>query len=615
MTVPGLRQHLVAILAADVSGYSRLMAADERSTVAALDAARAVFRNHIAAWSGRVIDMAGDSVLAVFDAATGAVSAALAVQAELAAGSVEIAEERRMRFRIGVHLGDVIKKEDDTVYGDGVNIAARLEGLAEPGGLTVSESVRIAVRGKLDASFEDQGEQLVKNIPYPVRAWRVRGSAPSPARANPAPPPKPIATATEADLSLPDKPSIAVLPFANVSGDQEQEYFCDGVTEDIITELSRYRTLFVIARNSTFTYKGKAVDVRTIGQELGVRYVVEGSIRRSGGRIRVTAQVVDALAGTHLWAERYDRMLEDIFDLQEELTRGIAAAIAPYILVAETDLARRLRPNSLRSYDLGLRAWANATDAMRSTDAGTWDKSVVEARQVVAADPRNTTALKIIATMQWLYAFLMPGDMSDAKARLQEGLRAASKVIELDPLDAGGHARLAILLTLVGRQLEALTSARQAHDLNPGDANVLLFLSAVEIAAGQSQQGLEHAHQAIRLSPRDPYIYVAHCNCATASFFLREHARGLDHALRAVVVAPNFVASHFNHCLLAVGVGDIAAAKAALSEVRRLAPKLAERVISHPSSAYHRPEDRERVMLAFRIAAGLEDGNAAEALR
>ncbi len=259
MTGPGLRQHLVAILAAHVSGYSRLMTADERSTVAALDAARAVFRRHIAAWQGRVIDMAGDSVLAVFGAATAAVCAKLAVQAELAAASADAAEDRRMRFRIGVHLGDVIEKDDGTIYGDGVNTAARLEGLAEPGGLSVSESVRVAVRGKLDASFVDQGEQSVKNIAHPVRAWRVQGAAPAPA--HPAPAPEPVAGAGAIDLSLPDKPSIAVLPFANMSGDAEQEYLCDCVTEDIITELSRYRSLFVIARNSSFSYKGKSPDV------------------------------------------------------------------------------------------------------------------------------------------------------------------------------------------------------------------------------------------------------------------------------------------------------------------------------------------------------------------
>src|SRR5450759_2248677 len=283
-------------------------------TVAALDAARAVFRTQIESNHGRVIDMAGDSVLAVFETATGAVSAALAVQQELNALSAHVSEDRRMRFRIGVHLGDVIEKSDGTVYGDGVNIAARLEGLAEVGGITISDAVQGAVRGKVTATFVDQGEQQVKNIPHPVRAFAVRTDGSTAL--------KPPLAIGEIDLSLPDKPSIAVLPFANLSGDPEQEYFTDGITEDIITELSRFHSLFVIARNSTFTYKGKAVDVRTVAKELGVRYVLEGSIRRAANRVRVTAQLIDALTGIHVWADRYDRVLEAIFAVQGELTQA-----------------------------------------------------------------------------------------------------------------------------------------------------------------------------------------------------------------------------------------------------------------------------------------------------
>ena len=350
MTGTELKQRLAAILAADVAGYSRLMATDERATVTALDAARAVFRMQIESNQGRVIDMAGDSVLAVFETAAGAVSAALAVQQELNSAVSGVPEDRRMRFRIGIHLGDIIEKSDGTIYGDGVNIAARLEGLAEPGGITVSESIRTAVKGKVSAGFEDQGEQKVKNIPEPVRAYRVvreDGAAP-----------KAKSAAGEIDLSLPDKPSIAVLPFANLSGDPEQEYFTDGITEDVITELSRFHSLFVIARNSTFTYKGKAVDVRTVAKELGVRYVLEGSIRRAANRIRVTAQLIDALTGNHIWAEKYDRVLEDIFAVQEELTRSIVTAIAPQIQVAEQSKVRRRRPTNLSAYEIAVRAWA-----------------------------------------------------------------------------------------------------------------------------------------------------------------------------------------------------------------------------------------------------------------
>ncbi len=311
-----LKQRLAAILAADAVGYSRLMSLDERATVAALDASRSVFHTQTAANHVRVVDTAGDSVLAVFETAAGALNAALQIQAELAEVHKDIPIERRMLFRVGVHMGDVMEKTDGSVYGDGVNISARLQALAEPGQIIVSDAIHGAVRGKVAATFTDQGEQQVKNIAHPVRAYRVRvGHANEPTTVSVA---NPLAGAI--DLSLPDKPSIAVLPFTNMSGDPEQEYFTDGITEDIVTELSRFHSLFLIARNSSFTYKGKPVDVRTVSRELGVRYVLEGSIRRSGNRIRVTAQLIDALSGNHIWAEKYDRVLEDIFAVQEEVT-------------------------------------------------------------------------------------------------------------------------------------------------------------------------------------------------------------------------------------------------------------------------------------------------------
>ena len=356
----GVRQRLMAILAADVAGYSRLMASDERGTVVALDAARHVFKLRIESNQGRVIDMAGDSVLAVFETATGAVTAALDVQKALRSSTDAMPEPRRMRFRIGVHLGDVFEKADGTIYGDGVNIAARLEGLAEPGGITVSDSVRNAVRGKVGGSFEDQGDRSVKNIPHPVRTFRLTlpGSVGS----------RQTLASGEIDLSLPNKPSIAVLPFANMAGGREQEYFADGVVEDIITALSRFHSLFVIARSSSFTYKGKATDVRTVARELGVRYVLEGSIRRSGDRVRVTGQLIDALTGNHIWAERYDRVLEDVFAVQEEVTQSIVRAIAPQVEASEREKARRRRPENLTAYEIALSANANLHEAEINSD-------------------------------------------------------------------------------------------------------------------------------------------------------------------------------------------------------------------------------------------------------
>ena len=311
-----LRRRLTAILAADAAGYSRLMAADEPGTVAALDAARAVFRARITAHGGRVVDMAGDSVLAVFDTAVGAVNAALEIQAALGAPAPVPPEEQRMRFRIGVHLGDVIEKDDGTVYGDGVNVAARVEGLAEPGGITVSEAVEAALRNRVAVEFEDRGAHAVKYIPHPVRVFTLRteGSIG-------------VAGAAPAASIATGKPTIAVLAFENMSGDPEQEYFCDGIAEDIITDLSKISGLAVVGRQSSFVYKGRRTDLRQVGRELGVRYVLEGSVRRSGARVRVSTQLIEADAGTYVWANRYDRDAGDAFLMGDEIAEDIVTAL------------------------------------------------------------------------------------------------------------------------------------------------------------------------------------------------------------------------------------------------------------------------------------------------
>ena len=318
MSSAGFKQRLAAILAADAAGYARLMAADERATVEALDAARAVFRSQIEKSQGRVIDMAGDSVLAVFDLASAATAAARVIQEELEAAFRGSPAERRMCFRIGVHLGEIIEKADGTIYGDGVNVASRIQALAEPGGVALSDDAHRLVRDRLALDWRDAGEHTVKNIARPVKIWRW-SPGPTPA-AVPAPTPAPAES--QPALSLPDKPSIAVLAFQNMSGDVEQEYFSDGITEDIITNLSKYRGFFVIARNSSFTYKGQAVDVTRVGRELGVRYVLEGSVRKAGRRVRVTAQLIDATSGSHLWAEKYDRDLTDLFAMRPTVRRS-----------------------------------------------------------------------------------------------------------------------------------------------------------------------------------------------------------------------------------------------------------------------------------------------------
>ena len=481
-----LKQRLAAILAADVSGYSRLMAADDRATVGALDAARAIFRSRIQASQGRVIDMAGDSVLAVFDTAAGAVQAALAIQREINQAGEKIPEDRRMRFRIGVHLGDVIEKDDGTVYGDGVNIAARLEGLAEPGGITVSDSVRIAVKAKVAADFVDQGKQSVKNIPDPVHAFRVRpegGAAPGAAAARPEAAPQP-----------PDKPSIAVLPFSNMSGDAEQEYFADGISEDLITELSRISGLLVIARNSTFVYKKQAVDVKEVARRLGVRHVLEGSVRKAGSRVRITAQLIDASTGAHSWAERFDRDLEDIFAVQDEVTQHIVQELKVKLTPAERgSLVPRGKVNA-EAFDYMMRARACVLEFTA--------QAALEARDLLAralqADARFAPAYALLAL---LHATEYINGWTQAPDQIERGMAQARKALELDPEDEFAHQAMAVLALWQKDYATAEREARRAIEIAPNYAGGFMSLGQTLDFAGRREEALAAFEQALRLDP------------------------------------------------------------------------------------------------------------------
>ena len=470
------------------------MAADDRATVAALDAARAVFRSRIESNVGRVIDMAGDSVLAVFETATGAVATALAVQEELQALIADVPEDRRMRFRIGVHLGDVIEKADGTIYGDGVNIAARLQALGEPGGITVSDSIRNAVRGKVSASFVDQGEQTVKNIPDPVRAYKVGSEGIAPVEPRPA--------AAVIDLSLPDKPSIAVLPFENMSGDPEHGYFGDGLAEDVITALSKISSLFVIARNSSFTYKGQPTDVRRISKELGVRYVLEGSVRASKTRIRVTAQLIDALDGHHVWADRYDRQPDDVFAIQDEMTREIVMAL-------------RLRLSDGESAQLwlggtkNLEAWSHALEAQEDLMFSGSPTGTTQARAqyelAISADPGYASAIAAVAVSHVLdYHF---GFSEDPNRSLQLAEEYLSKAISLAPDLPLAHAGAAVLLSLGERHDEAISKGEHAVSLSPGDAFIRHALARILVDAGRPKEAEAQMRTGMRINPFCPVFY------------------------------------------------------------------------------------------------------------
>ena len=597
MTDTESRQRLAAILAADAAGYSRLMAADERATVAALDSARALFRVRIEAHQGRVVDMAGDSVLAVFETATGAVCAALAVQRDLEAADASVPEDRQMRFRIGIHLGDVIEKGDGTVYGDGVNIAARLQALAETAGITVSDAVHGAVRGKVTASFVDQGEQTVKNIPHPVRAFAVQttGSA-----ARPAP------TPVETGAPLPANLSIAVLPFTNMSGDPEQDYFADGMVEDITTALARMRAFFVIARNSTFVYKGKAVDIKQVGRELGVRYVLEGSVRKMGNRVRITGQLIEAQSGHHVWADRFEGTLEDVFDLQDRITESIVMAMEPNMRRAEIERARAKPAANLQAYDLLLRALA-AGLMPGSTRAGR-DEALVLIRRALEMDPRYSIAKALGAFACGARISDGYGNADDVKAGLRYAEEALSETND-DP-SVLSHAGLALgslgyrafgLRVLGFRYDEAQHAIERALILSPNLLTVQYCAGVVKAILGDGDAALGHFERAMRISPLDPATGAFISGISGAHLISGRYEQALAAAQRAIHESPNFVGAHRLMVAALWFVGRTDEAKLAAKRLLELAPEFT--VSRYDSVApFKDPEFRKMVSKMFRAA-------------
>ena len=522
------RRRLAAILSADVAGYSRLMEQDEDATITALNECRAIFRDRVADHRGRVVDTAGDSVLAVFDSVVEAVQCANQVQTGLGARNQDLPEDRRMEFRIGINLGDVIEQDDGTIYGDGVNVAARLEALAEPGSICLSGSAHEQVEGKTDLSFQDIGNHDVKNIAKPVRVYRADPGAGETRR--------PPSTAEA------ERPSIAVLAFENLSGDAEQEYFADGIAEDLITELSRLRWLRVTARNSTFTYKGRAVDVRQIGRDLGVRYVVEGSVRKGGERVRVTAQLVDAATGNHIWAERYDRDLSDIFALQDEITETLVASLQGEVGEFERERAHRKPPESL--------------DAWESYQRGMWHhwrhnaEDLAEARglfqRAIALEPNF--AQPIAALAYTLYVEVTESHADAPLEFLDQALQLANKAIALDDKEAMAHFALGRIQTLRGEYEAAIEELRTAIDLNPSSALAYNGLAMALLLTGQLEQTISECETAIRLSPRDPLVWAFYSWRAWAHFFLRDYEAAVEDARRAV---RHPAASYWPHAHLA----------------------------------------------------------------
>jgi len=598
VTESELTQRLAAILAADAAGYSRLMSADERSTVAALDAARAVFRQQIESRRGRVIDMAGDSVLAVFDTATGAVSAALAIQQQLTRHVADVPEDRRMRFRIGVHLGDVIEKADGTVYGDGVNIAARLEGLAEPGGITVSDSIRTAVKGKVTANFEDQGAQQVKNIAEPVRAYRVgpEGTAT----------PKPARAVGEIDLSLPDRPSIAVLPFTNMSGDPAQEYFADGMVEDIITELARFQRLFVIARNTSFTYKGRSVDVKQVARELGVHFVLEGSVRKAGNRVRITAQLIDGETGQHVWAERYEDVLSDVFELQERITRQVVGSMVPEIEAEEMRLLERGQRRFTEADEMSWRAEKALTDALFYGQPAHTVEAIRLAEEAIQRDRHCRRAWAVLsASHSWRVFFSWTPDRGGSGEAAQ---RAAEMLMVLAPNDSRSYFQRCLVEQLLSRDFaRAAADQRRAYELNPSDATILFFLSWTEAAAGNVGRAKELAAQALRMSPKDRWVGIAHLAYAECAFIEQDFPRLREWAELAIQSHPTAPIRRVLMIVYAAEVGDASLLRTHLEKLQSVAPDFIPSLFRGDYHPFHRPEHMAMLLDSLR-KEGLESG-------
>jgi len=535
-----VERRLAAILAADVVGSCRLIGIDEEGTLAQLKALRkTLFDPKIAEHHGRVVKNTGDGALVEFASVVDAVRCANEIQRSVAEQNIDVPQNKRIEFRIGIHVGDIIIEEND-IFGDGVNIAVRLEGIAEPGGICVSDDAHRQVRGKVESALEEMGPQTLKNIAEPMRVWRVPSGRAAPTEPNRLP-------VNDAErLALPDKPSIAVLPFQNMSGDPEQEYFADGMVDEITTALSRFKSLFVIARNSSFTYKGRAVDIKQVGRELGVRYVLEGSVRKAAGKVRITGQLIDAMTGAHLWADRFEGDLSDVFALQDEVTLNVVSAIQPKLLQTEMVLAAR-RPNNLSAYDLCLRA-----QHLQSWTRDGSAETLRLASRALEIDPRCGFAATLAGECH--LRNVREGWAADPKSEIAEGLRLLRLALSID-----GNATLA--LSMLGRATAAFSgdfdTAREMVDravaLNPNSPRVWEQRGWTYIIAGQREEAIRSFERVIRLSPLDP-LFSTFAGMSVAFTGLGRFDEAVAAAKKAVRQNPLFP---FSYCCLASALAHL----------------------------------------------------------
>ncbi len=598
MAQEGFKRKLTAILSADVEGYSRLMGEDEEATVRTLTAYREVFTTLIQQHNGRVIDSPGDNLLVEFASVVDAVQCAVAVQKEINTRNNQLPENRRMQFRIGINLGDVIQ-EEERIYGDGVNIAARLEALADPEGICISKTAFDHIETKLPLGYEYLGEKTVKNITKPVGAYRVLmerrvivAEQKEEAKGIPfwrskavltvgiavllvivgvavwnfylRPAPAEVASVEKMSYALPDKPSIAVLPLTNMSGDPEQEYFSDGLTEEIITALSKVHNMFVIARNSTFTYKGKSVRISQVAEELGVQYVLEGSVRKAGDQVRITAQLIDALTGHHLWAERYDRDLKDIFTLQDEITKEIITALQVKLTMGED---ARLLGKGTDNLEVYLKCLRARELIARSTIEGN-----VLARQLseeaIALDPEYPEAYRMLGVTH--FVDVLHGVSKSPEESLALASKLTRKAIDLDESNGVAHAKLGFILVMMRQYDKAIEEGKRALELEPNSAYVLHTYGAILYFAARNEEAIPLFEKAIRLNPKPPNMYRHHYGAA-----LREAERyeeAIAQVKKAIEREPNDILSYSVLASSYSMAGREEEARAAAAEILRINP-------------------------------------------
>jgi adenylate cyclase len=583
------KRKLSAILSADVKGYSRLMGEDELATVRTLEAYREMIAKVIRNYSGRVVDSPGDNLLAEFASVVDAVESAVEIQKELKAKNAELPENRRMEFRIGINLGDVIE-EGDRIYGDGVNIAARVEKLAEGGGICISGTVYDQIENKLRMTYENLGEHSVKNITKPVRVYRV-GMEPGERRFQER---RKMGAPSEAP-ALPDKPSIAVLPFDNLSGDPEQVYFVDGIVDDMITELSRFPYIFVIARTTSFTFKGKSVDIRQVSRELGVRYVLEGSVRRISDRVRITAQLIEAETGNHIWAERYDRNLEDIFSVQDEITAQVVGSIHPEVLSAEMRRARQKPTESLDVWNYAVRARLHVLRLTREDSA--------EAKRLfgkaLELDPNYVPALAFLVYSHLcdvLYGWSQAPPQSITEAR-----SLARQAASLDENDPWVQCALGLTEFIAKDPDTAIAHYQRAIELNPNFALAHGYLSLQLGYAGEAEAAIEVGHKAIRLSPRDPELFHFHVGISTGHFVAGRYAEAVTWANKVIAERPETPGGHRLLVASLAQSGQIAEARRAMERLLSITPSVTATLLRN-IVYFKRPADFDRYIDGLRKA-------------